>query len=206
MPDILILDDDEELFSLLDEYLKDEGFSCVHAPDAAAGLERIGKRSFDAAVLDVMLPGMNGFEVLRRLRANERSSVLPVLMLTARGEEIDRIVGLEMGADDYLGKPFNPRELVARLRAILRRSASGGTEQARAVQRIDDLNISWTSHCVDVEGIAVKMIQAGNNPALLKTAGAANQERGGLFSTSRRLEAVLKVYRSILREDGLYAE
>ena len=118
MQNILIIDDDEELFSLLADYLKDEGFACAHAPDAATGLKLAVKGNVDAVVLDVMLPGLNGFEVLRRLRAGEDTACLPVLMLTARGEEIDRVVGLEMGADDYLGKPFSPRELVARLGAI----------------------------------------------------------------------------------------
>ena len=147
---ILIIDDDAELFSLLNDYLKDEGFICVHAPDAHAGLREAAKGGFDALILDVMLPGLNGFEVLRRLRGEEVSAFLPVLMLTARGEEVDRVVGLEMGADDYLGKPFSTRELVARLRALLRRTAHG--KEPPAVRHIDDLQINRASLCVTISG------------------------------------------------------
>ncbi|GAB4258277.1 MAG: response regulator [Deferrisomatales bacterium] len=117
-PRILVIDDDTELCELLEDYLGQEGFVVESASDPLAGLERALTDAPSLVVLDVMLPGMSGFEVLRRLR--ERSRV-PVLMLTARGEEVDRIVGLEMGADDYLPKPFNPRELVARIRAVRRR-------------------------------------------------------------------------------------
>ena len=115
---LLLIDDDAELCSLLVEFLTREGFTveCVH--DGHAGLKKALEEQCDLIVLDVMLPGLDGFEILRRLR--ERSKV-PVLMLTARGEDVDRIIGLELGADDYLPKPFNPRELAARIRAILRR-------------------------------------------------------------------------------------
>jgi two-component system response regulator CpxR len=153
MARILIIDDDVELFSLLNDYLQDEGFTCVHAPDARKGLQEAVKGGFDALILDVMLPGMNGFETLRSLRTTETAALLPVLMLTARGEEVDRVVGLEMGADDYLGKPFSTRELVARLRAILRRASHGKSEQPfAALRHVDDLRINRTSLCVIVSG------------------------------------------------------
>ncbi len=116
---LLLVDDDRELAGMLREYLEPEGFTvewCADGPDA---LERLRRSAFDLIILDVMMPGMNGLDVLRRLRADDET---PVLMLTARGDDVDRIVGLEIGADDYLAKPFNPRELVARLRAILRRT------------------------------------------------------------------------------------
>jgi two-component system response regulator CpxR len=115
---LLVVDDDTELCSLLGEFLTREGFTVDFEHDGRRGLERALKMEHDLVVLDVMMPGMDGFEVLRRLRQNSR---VPVLMLTARGEDVDRIVGLELGADDYLSKPFNPRELAARIRAILRR-------------------------------------------------------------------------------------
>lgn len=150
MPNILIVDDDEALFSLLNAYLKEEGFNSVHAADAEKGLREAAKGGHDALVLDVMLPGMNGFEVLRRLRAEEATAMLPVLMLTARGEEIDRVVGLEMGADDYLAKPFSSRELVARLRALLRRTSLG--KSGPPLQYVDDLSINRASLCVGVNG------------------------------------------------------
>ncbi len=115
---ILLIDDDVELCGLLAELLKREGFEVQMEHDGATGLERARSGQFDLIVLDVMLPHLDGFDVLRQLR---KSSMVPVLMLTARGEDVDRIVGLELGADDYLPKPFNPRELTARIHAILRR-------------------------------------------------------------------------------------
>ncbi|MGA2401275.1 MAG: response regulator transcription factor [Syntrophobacteraceae bacterium] len=121
MSRILVIDDDTELCELLAEYLKPEGFEITSVHDGEQGLQMAvsGAGQYDLIVLDIMLPGMNGFEVLQRLRSQFDT---PVLMLTARDEEVDRIVGLEMGADDYLPKPFNPRELIARARAILRRT------------------------------------------------------------------------------------
>jgi len=115
---LLIIDDDMELCSLLKEFLQREGFTveCVH--EGHGGLETARQGGYDLVVLDVMLPGLDGFELLKQLRTESR---VPVLMLTARGEDIDRIVGLELGADDYLPKPFNPRELTARVKAVLRR-------------------------------------------------------------------------------------
>ena len=125
---LLLIDDDTELCSLLAEFLKGEGFAveCIH--EGHRGLDRALHGGFSLVILDVMLPGLDGFEILRRLRKESR---VPVLMLTARGEDVDRIVGLELGADDYLPKPFNPRELVARVRAILRRYEPRTTGGAR---------------------------------------------------------------------------
>lgn len=119
MNKILIIDDDEELCELVSEYLSVEGFETEAVHDGESGLKRTGSEEHDLVILDVMLPKKNGFDVLRELR---QSSAIPVLMLTARGDDMERIVGLEIGADDYLPKPFNPRELVARIRAILRLS------------------------------------------------------------------------------------
>ena len=115
---ILIIDDDAELCALLKELLQREGYTVECENDGRRGLDVAIRGDFRLLVLDVMLPGIDGFEILRRLR---QQSKLPVLMLTARGEDTDRIIGLELGADDYLSKPFNPRELAARIRAILRR-------------------------------------------------------------------------------------
>ena len=121
MNTILIIDDDMDLCELLRDYLTPEGFVVDVVHDGLGGVGRAISGKYSLVVLDVMLPGINGFEVLRRIRAVSKVSVL---MLTARGEDVDRIVGLEMGADDYLPKPFNPRELVARIRAVLRRVES----------------------------------------------------------------------------------
>ncbi len=118
-PRILIVDDDQGLCAMLEEYLQPEGFVTRTAVTGPEGLEQLGREPVDLVVLDVMLPELSGFEVLRRIRAASR---VPVIILTARGEEVDRVVGLELGADDYLAKPFSPRELVARIRAVLRRT------------------------------------------------------------------------------------
>src|SRR5215831_8987618 len=117
-PTLLVVDDDQSLCAMLAEYLALEGFVAVTAATGPEGLEQLARTPVDLVILDVMLPELSGFEVLRRIRSLSR---VPVIMLTARGEEVDRVVGLEMGADDYLAKPFSPRELVARIRAVMRR-------------------------------------------------------------------------------------
>ncbi len=122
-PRILLVDDDADLSAMLREYLEREGFVVETASNGADGLDRALSERHDVVILDVMLPRLNGIEVLRRIR---QSSAVPVLMLTAKGDQVDRVVGLELGADDYVAKPYYPRELVARLRAILRRGTSAG--------------------------------------------------------------------------------
>jgi len=150
---VLLIEDDERLAAMLTEYLGEAGYRVAACASGAAGLERLAREPFDALILDLMLPDMDGLEVCRRLRAQHD---LPVLMLTARGDAADRIVGLEIGADDYLPKPFEPRELLARLKAILRRRTSSRSEtlrfgrlemdrDARAV-RIDGKEKSLTSY------------------------------------------------------------
>ncbi|MDD5169502.1 MAG: response regulator transcription factor [Syntrophales bacterium] len=129
MENILIIDDDRELCELLTEYLGSEEFQVESAHEGNSGIEKILGKTYSLVVLDVMLPGgRNGFEVLKYVRARSET---PILMLTAKGEDIDRILGLEMGADDYLAKPFNPRELLARIRAILRRAAPQGANEVK---------------------------------------------------------------------------
>ncbi|NNG46541.1 MAG: response regulator transcription factor [Deltaproteobacteria bacterium] len=126
---LLVIDDDVELCELLTEYLTPEGFQVETVHEGEQGAKRALSGEHALVVLDVMLPGVSGFDVLRRIRGG---SPIPVLMLTARGDDVDRIVGLEMGADDYLPKPFNPRELVARIRAIQRRTEPKPGEPAEA--------------------------------------------------------------------------
>lgn len=121
-PLILIIDDDEKLNQLVSEYLDRFGFEVISAIHPQTGMDILAERSPDLIILDVMLPGMDGFETVKKIR---RDYTVPVIMLTARGEVTDRVVGLELGADDYLAKPFEPRELVARIQSILRRSGSG---------------------------------------------------------------------------------
>ncbi len=119
MERLLLIDDDTELCELVVEYLSAEGFAVEVVHDGESGVKRATSEPFALVILDVMLPRLDGFETLKRIRA---VSHVPTLMLTARGDDVDRIVGLEIGADDYLSKPFNPRELLARIRAILRRT------------------------------------------------------------------------------------
>ena len=139
MRKILIIDDDHELCELLHDYLSAEGLEIVSVHAGDTGAQAALDQEVDLVILDVMLPGMNGFDVLRTIR---RESQVPVIMLTARGEEIDRIVGLELGADDYLPKPFNPRELLARIRAVERRLAlQGGTGESDASDAVEVLEV-----------------------------------------------------------------
>jgi len=145
---ILMIDDDTRLSGMVAEYLGTRGLEVVTRPDAASGLEELARGRFDALVLDLMLPDQDGFEVCRRVRAG---SSVPILMLTARGDEEDRIVGLELGADDYLPKPFNPRELLARLRAILRRQRPAEAK-AGARLRFGRLEIDRDARVARVDG------------------------------------------------------
>ncbi|MGE0784829.1 MAG: response regulator [Sandaracinaceae bacterium] len=148
--DVLLIDDDRELCDLLREYFVGESLSFDAVYDGPAGLSRLSAGGVGLVILDVMLPGKNGFDVLREIRA---MSTVPVLMLTARGREVDRIVGLEMGADDYLAKPFNPRELVARIRAIHRRVAPGGSARAESdVVEVGDVRVHVASRTATLAG------------------------------------------------------
>jgi DNA-binding response OmpR family regulator len=151
-----MIDDDIELTELANEFLTLEGFEVEIAKRGDVGLERALAGGFDVIILDVMLPGLGGFEVLRRLRSQ---SAVPVLMLTARGDEGDRILGLESGADDYLPKPFNPRELAARIRAVLRRSHGGGEGSIPPREKLEvgDLEINMASRALRKGGEKVEL-------------------------------------------------
>lgn len=148
---LLIIDDDVELCALLSDFLKLEGFAVAAVHDGLEAVQHCAAKEYDAIVLDIMLPGMQGLDVLRELR---RQGDTPVLMLTARGEETDRILGLELGADDYLPKPCNPRELAARLRAILKRSSTSAPAAATTLTvgltRLDPSNRSATYSGADL--------------------------------------------------------
>jgi DNA-binding response OmpR family regulator len=155
MDRVLIVDDDRELCELLAERLSDERFVIEAVHDGPRGLERALSRDYSLVVLDLMLPGMGGLDVLRHIRAR---SPLPVLILTARGEDIDRILGLEIGADDYLPKPFNPRELVARIRAILRRTARISTPTEPLV--IGDIRLDPAAREAQMDGAPLGLTNA----------------------------------------------
>ncbi|HEY1272848.1 MAG TPA: response regulator transcription factor [Terriglobales bacterium] len=187
MDHILVIDDDVELCSLVAEYLASEGFRTEAVHDGERGLEVAAHGDYILIVLDVMLPGINGFEVLRRLRATSR---VPVLLLTARGEDVDRIVGLEIGADDYLPKPFNPRELVARIRAILRRTKDEkGAPPVPAVIRVGDIELDPATRTVLQAGKAVELtsVEFSLLEVLLRDAGrVVTRERLATLVLSRK--------------------
>jgi len=174
MDRVLIIDDDFELCSLVSEYLEPEGFRVESVHDGETGLQRAQNGNYLLVILDVMLPGMSGFDVLRRIRATSR---IPVLLLTARGEDVDRIVGLEIGADDYLPKPFNPRELVARIRAVLRRTSADpkgvGTPRPPEILRIGDIELDPATRTVKHGGEPVDLTSVEFNllEVLLREAG-----------------------------------
>ncbi|MBF0626718.1 MAG: response regulator transcription factor [Magnetococcales bacterium] len=165
---LLLVDDDRELCLMMSRYLQAEGFECLCRYDGASGLKLALKESFDAVILDVMMPVLNGFEVLRQLRARKNT---PVLMLTARGEDVDSILGLEIGADDYLTKPCNPKVLVARLRAVLRR---GPVKADQTTLQVASITLHPGLRAIQVNGQAVELTGAEFNllQILMRHAGA----------------------------------
>jgi two-component system phosphate regulon response regulator OmpR len=155
---VLIVDDDQRLQKLLKEYLENNGFRVLGLPDGSHVLETIRKESPDLVILDIMLPGKDGLEILKDIR---RTFDLPVILLTAKGEDTDRIVGLELGGDDYLAKPFNPRELLARMKAVLRRikpgiSADAGTEKHNLI-KAGGLTLNTAKHTVYLGGKEIEL-------------------------------------------------
>ena len=145
----LLIDDDARLGALVAEYLGNHEIDVALAGDGPRGLAALQKRRPDVVLLDLMLPGMNGLEVCRKIRATPEWSALPVIMLTAKGEDVDKVVGLEVGADDYLAKPFNPRELLARIRAVLRRTGPAVTPPRL---RVGQLELDFAAREVTVAG------------------------------------------------------
>jgi DNA-binding response OmpR family regulator len=158
---VLLIDDDVRLFELLRSYLGPNGVELYHAPGGLKGLEELARGSFDAVLLDVMMPGLDGLEVLRRIRGKSR---IPLIMLTAKGDETDRVVGLELGADDYVAKPFSPRELHARLRAVLRRAEPDlGSERLSAAGiavEVGARQVSAEGQPVELTGIEFDLLVA----------------------------------------------
>jgi two-component system OmpR family response regulator len=151
---VLLIDDDAKLFELLRELLAPSGFVVSNAPDGPRGLAMLEQGGTDVVLLDGMLPGMDGLDVLKRLRGKPAFARLPVIMLTARGDEADRIVGLEVGADDYVAKPFSPRELLARLRAVLRRADPDAFAERL---QVGDVTVDVGAHQVTRAGRAIEL-------------------------------------------------
>ena len=170
MPHLLLVDDDRELCALLEDFLRLEGFEVSSIHDGAEAIELCKNNPFDALVLDIMLPGLQGLEVLRKLR---EFTAVPVLMLTARGADTDRILGLELGADDYLPKPANPRELSARLRAVLRRAAAQGSDDTPVSVTVDQTCVNFATRSATQNTVELALTSAEFNilAQLLKQAG-----------------------------------
>ena len=179
---ILIVDDEQHIVDLAKMYLEVEGFRITQAGDGRSALSRILSEKPALVVLDLMLPQMDGWEVCRRVRAE---SDVPIIMLTARSEDIDRIVGLELGADDYLTKPFNPRELVARVRAILRRTEKRSAPANDAILKLDNLSIYPDRRIVTVEGKTVDL-RVKEFDLLLTLA----EHKGMVFTREKLLDVV----------------
>jgi DNA-binding response OmpR family regulator len=204
---VLMIEDDQSLSAMVEEYLEPLGIHITACATAAEGLRLLGKDAFDALILDVMLPDLDGFEVCRRVRAEHD---IPILMLTARGDEMDRIVGLELGADDYLPKPFNPRELLARVRAILRRRPTAGGKRER-VLRFGRLEIDGGARAVRVAGeerpitshqfdlLWALAIRAGR---VMSREALMDALRGGVFEAfDRSLDVHISRIRAAIEDD-----
>jgi phosphate regulon transcriptional regulator PhoB len=185
MKNVLIVDDEPDLVELVSYNLKKEGFHVDTAPDGGAALEKARKKNFDLIILDLMLPGIQGIELCRILRNDPKTERVPIIMLTAKGDEADRIRGLETGADDYMAKPFSPRELVARVKAVLRRSG----EQAASGRTVTlgDLVINTETFMVSKRNKPMEL-SATEFRLLLYLV----QRRGRVFSRDQLLDAVWK--------------
>jgi phosphate regulon transcriptional regulator PhoB len=180
---ILVVDDEADLVELVSYNLKKEGFIVDSASDGETALTKIRKGKYGLLILDLMLPGIQGMELCRILRNDPKTSVLPIIMLTAKGEEVDKILGLEMGADDYMAKPFSPRELVARVKAVLRRSKEKPVSEK--ILKIGDLEIDRERYVVSVRTKPVKL-SATEFKLLLFLA----ERKGKVFSRDQLLDAV----------------
>lgn len=155
---LLIVDDEIDILNLLEYNFRKSGFNVITAKDGPEAIELAREGKPDLVVLDIMLPNMEGTEVLRRLKSNEATSKIPVIMLTAKGEEVDKIVGFELGAEDYITKPFSPRELILRVRAVLKRSKDTGIAAEKAdVLRAGDLLVDLSRHRVIVDEDDIKL-------------------------------------------------
>jgi two-component system alkaline phosphatase synthesis response regulator PhoP len=180
----LVVEDDPDIVELIDHYLKAEGFEVEALADGRLALERLRAESYDVLILDLQLPGIDGLRVCSELRRDKRTSALPIVMLTARGDEADRVVGLEVGADDYVVKPFSPKELVARVRALLRRAERQGDED-EAPLVLGEVEIDRARHTARVAGEPVHL--TAKEFALLVALAEAD---GRVLSRQALLESV----------------
>jgi len=177
---VLVVDDEESVRELIELYLRKEGFEVIHARDGKEALRLNGEHHPDLIILDLMLPGLDGWEVCRQIRS---TSKVPIIMLTARAEEVDRIVGLELGADDYVVKPFSPRELVARVKAVLRRGTSAA-EEAETLT-FPGLRVDRVQHRVEVDGEEVHL-----TPTEFRLLWCLASRPGRVFSRAELLDRI----------------
>ncbi len=154
---ILVIEDDEDILNLLTFNLESAGYEVTTSTDGYEGLNLLKSREPDLVVLDIMLPGLDGFEICKELKRKKETASIPVVMLTARGEEVDRIVGLELGADDYVVKPFSPRELLLRIKGILGRSQTVKKDETRSQWQKDGLLVDMEAHKVTVDDEEVEL-------------------------------------------------
>lgn len=180
---ILVIDDEPDLVELVSYHLKKEGFTVDSASDGESALIMLRNGHYDLVSLDLMLPGMQGVELCRILRADPKMSSLPIIMLTAKGEEVDRILGIEMGADDYMSKPFSPREFIARIKALLRRS--GRKQTTEETLKIGEIEIDTERYKVAVRGKPVQLTSTE-----LKLLIYLVERRGKVLSRNQLLDAV----------------
>ncbi|MBS2031287.1 MAG: response regulator transcription factor [Deltaproteobacteria bacterium] len=184
---VLLIDDDARLFDLLREYLSNNEVHLTHAGDGARGLAALEQGAFDAVLLDVMMPGMTGLEVIKRIRA--KWTTTPVIMLTAKGDETDRVVGLELGADDYVQKPFSPRELLARLRAVIRRAQPQAVAERLQVGPVQ-VDVATREASVDGKPVELTGLEFDILLALVRRAGRVIP-REALLSEAGRSDVVV---------------
>ncbi len=185
MSKILIVDDEQDIVELLSYNLEKEGFSTAKAYDGEAALGLVHSEKPDLVILDLMLPKMNGLDVCKAIRRNPETANLPIIMLTAKGDEVDKIIGLEIGADDYVTKPFSVKELIARVRTILRRIQEGGKKPAMEKFQYDGLEINYTSCLVRINGKAVTL-----SPTELKLLFFLSRNPGRVYSRNQILDQV----------------
>lgn len=185
MAKILIVDDEKDIADLISYNLEREGFATIKAFDGGKVLAVVKSQKPDLIILDLMLPGMNGLDICKGIRANPQTAALPVIMLTAKSDELDKIIGLEIGADDYITKPFSVKELVARVRALLRRVQEGKQQSAKETFEFDGLAINYVSCSVIVEGKPVML-----SPTELKLLFFLSRNPGRVYSRNQILDHV----------------
>ncbi len=213
---ILLVEDDKHISKLVKYNLEKAGYRCLAVVTGEDGFEYLGRERVDLIILDVMLPKMDGFEVCRAIKQDGRFASIPIIMLTARAEEVDRIVGLELGADDYMAKPFSPRELILRVKAILKRSAPQAEKKVEEILSFDKLKVDMPRHRVTVSGKEVKLtaMEFDLLATLLKRKGRV-QSRDRLLTdvwsieadvTTRTVDTHVKRLRQKLGPYGKYIE